>query len=245
MTAMSSRSHDRFPTTRWSVVMQLATTDSGEAQTALTELAQRYWYPSYAYVRRCGHPASIAEDITRSFLRDLLVRFGDVGERPPRGHFRRFLLEQLNTFLATDWCETLRDSDALTLPASPDDLETRYKRDNAQAESPEAAYQRSFALEVLARAMRRLRAEAEQTGHRAMFDMLCGYLTRDPGPGEYQAMAAQLKMSPLSLVVALKRLRQRMRELAGQELSDTVTSAEDFANEQAALLNILRESPDL
>ena len=173
------------------------------------------------------------------------MRFGDVGERPPRGHFRRFLLEQLNTFLATDWRENTRDSDTLTLSASPTDLESRYKRDNVNAASPEAAYQRSFALEVLARAMRRLRAEAEQTGHRPMFDMLCGYLTRDPGPGEYQDMAAQLKMSPLALVVALKRLRQRMRELAGQELSDTVTSAEDFANEQAALLNILRESPAL
>jgi hypothetical protein len=245
MTAMSSRSHDRFPTTRWSVVMQLATTDTGEAQTALTELAQRYWYPSYAYVRCCGHPPSIAEEITRTFLRDLLVRFSDVAERPPRGHFRRFLLEQLDMFLATDWRENIRDCDSLPLPASPNDLEARYQRDNAHASSPETAYQRSFALEVLARAMRRLRAEAEQTGHRAMFDLLCAYLTRDPCPNDYQAMGAQLKMSSLALVVALKRLRQRMRELAGQELSDTVTSAEDFAKEQAALLNILRESPAL
>jgi hypothetical protein len=245
MTAMSSRSHDRFPTTRWSVVMQLATTDSGQAQTALTELAQRYWYPSYAYVRRCGHPPSIAEEITRSFLRDLLVRFGDAGERPERGHFRRFLLRQLNSFLATDWRENILDSDTLPLLAAPDDLEARYKRDNVNAASPEAAYQRSFALEVLARAVRRLRAEAEQTGHRAMFDLLFAYLTRDPQPDDYQAMAAKLKMSPLSLVVALKRLRQRMRELAGQELSDTVTSAEDLADEQAALLSILRETPRL
>jgi RNA polymerase sigma-70 factor (ECF subfamily) len=245
MTAMSSRSHDRFPTTRWSVVMQLATADCGDAQTALTELAQRYWYPSYAYVRRCGHPPSIAEEITRTFLRDLLARFGDVGERPPRGHFRRFLLEQLNTFLATDWRENIPERDALPLLASPDDLEARYKRDNLNAPSPEAAYQRSFALEVLARAIRRLRAEAEQTGHRAMFEMLRGYLTHDPKPAEYQDMSAQLKMSSLALVVALKRLRQRMRELAGQELSDTVTTAEDLANEQVALLHILREYPGL
>ena len=59
--------------------------------------------------------------------RDLLVRFGDVGERPPRGHFRRFLLEQLNTFLATDWRENTRDSETLALSASPTDLEARYK----------------------------------------------------------------------------------------------------------------------
>jgi len=43
-------------------------------------------------------------------------------------------------------------------------------------------------------------------------------------------------------VLALKRLRQRFRELAGQELADTVTSPEDLANEQAALHAALRDS---
>jgi hypothetical protein len=243
MTAMSSRSHDRFATTRWSVVMQLATTDSGGAQVALTELAQRYWYPSYAYVRRCGHPASIAEEITRTFLWHLLSRFSDADACPPRGHFRRFLLDELNNFLAADWRNSGDDTAEQMSLVAPDELETRYQRDNTRASSPDAAFQRSFALEVLARAMRRLRAEAEQTGHKAMFEALSVYLTHDPGPGDYQAIAATLKKPPLALVVALKRLRQRLRELAGQELSDTVTSAKDLASEQAALLTILRESP--
>lgn len=245
MTAMSSRSHDHFATTRWSVVMHLASTDSGGAQNALTELAQRYWYPSYAYVRRCGHSSSIAQEITRTFLRHLLSRFSDADARPPRGHFRRFLLDELNKFLAADWRDALPEGGNLPSLSAPDEPEARYQRDNAQAPSPEAAYQRSFALEVLRRAMRRLRAEATQAGHAAMFDALRGYITQDPGPGEYQAMATRLNTPPLALVVALKRLRQRMRELAGQELSDTVTSAEDLASEQAALLTILRESPGL
>jgi hypothetical protein len=54
-------------------------------------------------------------------------------------------------------------------------------------------------------------------------------------------MSAALRKPALALVHALKRLRQRFRELAGQELSDTVTSAEDLAREQAALLIVLRE----
>ena len=235
------RSHDRFATTRWSVVMQLAATDSPDANAALVELAQRYWYPVYAYVRRCGHLPAIAEEITRSFLRFLITQFHNSDIRPPQGHFRRFLLIELNRFLGRDWREVMAESEDGMLRA-PNDLELRNQRDNANAISPDAAYQRSFALEVLARAVRRLQAEAKQTGHVEMFDALSAYLTKDPGPGEYQVMTGKLNVPPLALVVALKRLRQRLRELAGQELSDTVTSAEDLATEQAALLRVLRET---
>jgi hypothetical protein len=41
----------------------------------------------------------------------------------------------------------------------------------------------------------------------------------------------------------LKRLRQRLRELAGRELADTVASPDDLAAEQAALLAVLRDPP--
>jgi hypothetical protein len=40
--------------------------------------------------------------------------------------------------------------------------------------------------------------------------------------------------------VALKRLRQRFRELVGEELADTVTSSDDLAAEQQALHAVLR-----
>jgi len=61
-------------------------------------------------------------------------------------------------------------------------------------------------------------------------------------PGEYEQIGKQLHTPPLALVLALKRLRQRFRELASQELADTVTTAEDLANEQAALHAALRDS---
>ena len=72
-----------------------------------------------------------------------------------------------------------------------------------------------------------------------MYDALQPYLDSDPGPGEYEALAQHLKSRPLALVVALKRLRQRFRELVGEELADTVTSAEELATEQSALHSVL------
>jgi RNA polymerase sigma-70 factor (ECF subfamily) len=239
MTISASRSHDRFATTRWSVVMQTASTQTNDAQSALTELAQRYWYPVYAYVRRCGHEPSIAQDISRCFLVNLMGQFRDEHAKAPKGHFRRYLLEQINGFLGGDWRDVVEGSSSGDI-ATPDDLEPRYQRDNADASSPEQAYQRSFALEVIVRALRRLRSEARQTGHLAMYEALEPNLARDPAAGEYEAMAAALQTRPLTLAIALKRLRQRFRELVGEELADTVTSSEDLANEQAALHDVMR-----
>lgn len=240
MTISDSHSHDRFATTRWSVVMHLASTESTDARNALIELSQRYWYPVYAYVRRCGHEASIAQDITRCFLGHLMDQFRNGRASAPNGHFRRYLLDQLNVFLSGDWGEVVDSSNNTDLVA-PGDLEVRYRRDNADATSPEQAYQRSFALEVIARAFKRLRSEARQTGHLDMYEALEPHLAHDPPAGEYEALAARLQTRPLTLAIALKRLRQRFRELVGEELADTVTSAEDLAAEQAALHAFLRE----
>ena len=233
-----SGSQDRFATTRWSVVMQSVSAQSADAPQALTELAQRYWYPVYAYVRRCGHPPAIAQDITRCFLGSLMQQFRDEHARHPQGYFRRYLLEQLNAFLGQDWREIVDGGGAAELVA-PEDLEARNQRDNAGSASPEQAYQRSFALEVIVRALRQLHSEARQTGHLAMYQALQPHLAHDPVAGEYESLAARLETRPLALIVALKRLRQRFRELVGQELADTVTSAEELATEQAALHAVL------
>jgi DNA-directed RNA polymerase specialized sigma24 family protein len=239
MMSMAS-SHDRFATTRWSVVMQSASADSADASHALTELAQRYWYPVYAYVRRCGHAPAVAQDITRSFLGGLMRQFSDGQTRHPQGYFRRYLLDQLNAFLGGDWREVV-DNGATSELTAPVDLEARNARDNTGVMSPEHAYQRSFALEVIVRAFRRLHSEARQTGHLAMYQALEPHLVHDPVAGEYNAIAEQLQMRPLALIVALKRLRQRFRELVAQELADTVTSAEELAIEQVALHEVLGE----
>ena len=234
---------NRFATTRWSMVMQVAQNESNGAQGALTELSQRYEYPVYAYVRRCGHPPAIAQDIARSFLHNLLQNFRDGQSLHVHGHFRRHLLAQLNAFLAADWRETVGSDGACEWALPPSDLEPRYQRDNVPARPPEEIYQRSFALEVLARAHKRLRSEARKGGHLDMYEALETFLGVDPGPGVYDALAVSLNTRPLALVVALKRLRQRFRELVSEELADTVTSAEEFIAEQQALHAVLRQDP--
>ncbi len=239
MMGTSLPSQDRFATTRWSMVMRATASAPAHAGDALTELSRRYCYPVYAYVRRCGHAPAIAGEITGVFLREISTWTGDA---QMQRHFRPYLLERLNAFLGGEWhkFESGRDEALFQMPP---DIETRYQRDVAVSASPEAAYQRAFALEVLARALLRLQGEAKQTGHLRMYQALQNFLVHEPAPGELDALGGQLKLPPLALVVALKRLRQRFRELAAQELADTVTSSSDLTIEQGHLRNVLQSSP--
>jgi len=241
MISQASHSHDRFATTRWSMVMQFADTDTPLALDALGELIQRYRYPVYAYVRRCGHAPLVAEEITRTLLGRLMRDRGPAHQPIASPHYRSFLLGRIRGFLGTDWKQACDEDAAQADLAAPADLEKRYQRDHARPSSPEQAFHRSFALVVLQRTLKRLRREAADTGHADMCRALEPFLTRDPRSSDYERVAVQLDVRRMTLVLALKRLRQRLHELASQELSDTVSSAEELAREQDALLGILAE----
>lgn len=226
-----------FTRTRWSMVRQAQGTSAPAARNALAELALRYWYPVYAYVRRCGHSQEIAQDITQAFLQQVADDLRSNKAQPP-GKFRDWLLAKLNGFLAGEWREFAEGGQVPDAPPLPE-LESRNRGEHEQDETPELAYRRSFALEVLTRGLKHLRDEAGQAGHLDMCEALEPFLTRDPLPGQYDETARKLGVRPLALVLALKRLRQRFRELVRAELADTVASADELMAEQEALLAAL------
>ncbi|HJP97782.1 MAG TPA: hypothetical protein VJ862_04385 [Rhodanobacteraceae bacterium] len=228
---------DDFTQTRWSMVSELYDTRDPDARGALTELAVRYWYPVYAYVRRCGHSQQTAQDITQAFLQQVAEGLR-AGSPRPQGKFRDWLLAKLNAFLAGEWRDLAEGGQVADAPPLPE-LEARNRGEHESGETPERAYRRSFALEVLMRGLKRLREEARQTGHLEMCETLEPFLTHDPVSGQYDELARRLGIRPLVVAIALKRLRQRFRELVRQELADTVSSPEELANEQQALFAAL------
>lgn len=222
---------------RWALVRQLRGEGRVESRKALLTLARRYWYPVYLYVRRSGHAPEAAGGITGAFFGQLAAA-SDGGPAAPAARFRDWLLARVIAFLAGDWRAAAPDQFPDGLPA-PAELEDRVRADAAMGGSPTQAYQRAFAMEVLARSVERLRAEARETGHLDMYSALEPYLGRDPLPGEYDDLARALDARPLAVVLALKRLRQRFRELAHEELTDTVSSAGDVVDEQRTLFSAI------
>lgn len=235
---LPARNEHAFPTTRWSRITRTDARQSFDATRALSELCLNYWYPVYAYVRHSGHPPAIAEQIACSF-QHALIQQSHEGIRPsPHEHFRTFLLARLRTFLASDWHDLI-DEPRGTACRAPRDLERRDRCDNYESDTPEQAYHRCFAIEVLTHAFVRLQLEAAQTGNLDMFRALEPFLANEPRSYEYERIARQLHNFPLTIVVALKRLRERFQELAGAEVADTVGSHDDMTREQQELRNLL------
>ena len=238
---MPSHSRQQFERTHWSLVMRRDQPLATDAREALVELCLRYWYPIYAYLRHAGRGPASAQEITRSFLQHLFRHFRDGGTSLAQGRFRQYLLARLRAFLDNELPAAPVVEVVTELIEPPLDLELKYQRDHSEAQSPEQAYQQSFALELLARASDRLRDEAGQTGRLDMYDAMQPFLAIDLPPAEADELARRFGTRSVVVAVALRRLRQRFRELIDTELADTVASADELLAEQHALFAVLRE----
>lgn len=232
-----------FPATRWSLVAGFGA-NAAQSQASMAELCARYWYPVYAYVRRCGHEPPRADAIVRAYFSHLVDEATSGRSASTPGRFRDYVLTQLNAFLATGWSDSQGGAGTeLTPPIPLALLEQRLQLEAGVRSTPEQGFRTSFAIEVLSRALQRLRNEAAQAGRETMLTVLEPYLTREPGPGQYAELAQRLEMQVLSVTIAVKRLRQRYRELADAELAETVASSKDLEVERAALHAALRDMP--
>jgi RNA polymerase sigma-70 factor (ECF subfamily) len=231
--ASSRRDSLRSGQTQWSLVFNGASgTTTG--QEALAELCLRFGYPVYAYLRRCGHAANAAASVLHGFFHHLDAPLPPGVPLPPS--FRRWLLDDLHRFLA----HPEQFDELLTVAnLSPAELERRYLAEAEPGLAPHAAFHRDFAREVLARAQHRLFLEATQAGRESLYAHLSPFLAREPAPGQYEELATTLGSRPLALVTAVKRLRQRFRELVDAELAQTVAGPDDLNDERVALRGAL------
>ncbi|MFZ2280182.1 MAG: sigma-70 family RNA polymerase sigma factor [Prosthecobacter sp.] len=229
-----------FHTTRWSLVLAAQQGgDDTQMHRAMSALCQDYWYPLYAFVRRRGHAPHDAQDLTQAFFLSLLETHAAAD--PARGKFRSYLLGALKNFLANDWHrgqtqkrgggQRLVEWDAL-------DAEARYALEPAEQSDAETLYDRRWAMELLARAVEKLRAEFAAKGEAETFEVLKGTLS-GAGPDREQ-IAQQLGMSEGALKVAIHRLRQSYREVLRAEIAETVDSPEEVDAEMRHLVAVLR-----
>ncbi len=221
----------QFPTTRWTLVIAAGDPRRKDARSALASLCESYWYPLYAYLRRCGHPADQAQDLTQEFfMRVLEGRYLDRAD-PEKGRFRSFLLTSLKFFVADeqDRQRALKRGGAI-LPLEFSSGEERYQREPAHDETPERIFERRWALAVLDRVVEKLRDEFVQHGRAEHFERLKVFLVGQPD-APYAALAGEMNTSEGALKVAIHRLRKRYRELFRQEIADTVADPSEVESE--------------
>jgi RNA polymerase sigma-70 factor (ECF subfamily) len=233
----------RFVTTQWSLVLAAREAESTAGREALEWLCSLYWYPVFAFVRRRGHSTEEAEDLTQGFFARLIEKgvLADVDRS--RGRFRSFLLSACQHYLANERdraCAQKRGGARPPVSIDVADAEQRYGRDLAHGETPEALYERHWALALLAGVLDELRDEYEASGRGRQFDGLKRFLTSEDDAGTYAEAGRDLGMTEGAVKVAVHRLRRRYRETLQATVSATVASPDDVADEIAYCLRALR-----
>jgi DNA-directed RNA polymerase specialized sigma24 family protein len=231
-----------FCTTRWTRVC-LAKADSEDGRRALADLCDAYYEPLVAYLGSVLRDADAAREMSHAFFADMLGGGTIHTADPGRGRFRFYLLGAVKHFLAHHREAETRQKrgggvaplslDA-ELPGSPV-LEVP-----ASARlSPEAAYDRQWAITVLARAMTALSGECAAGGKAALLERLRPSLLGEAEHGDLTVAAAALGMSTAAVKVAVHRLRQRFRQCVKAEVAGTLGDSAAVEDEMRSLFNAL------
>lgn len=223
----------RFQTTQWSLVLTAAQRSTPEGRAAFSDLCERYWYPLYAYVRQREPDVHLAHDLTQSFFAKVLEKNYLADADPDRGRFRTFLRTSLRNFVANEWDHRTAQRRGGTQRHLSVDLggaDQRLSMDATEADSPDALYNRRWAIELLARVLSVLKQEIVRTRGQHGYDQLKQYLLPGPWPA-YREVATTLGMTEAATKVAVNRLRKRYQALLREEIRQTVADASQVEDE--------------
>ncbi len=238
---MTSSFHD----TRWTLVSR-SRGDDVQGKAALSELCAAYYAPVVAFLRRDGREESLARDLAHDFFAKMLAGGIIEDADPLRGKFRSYLLMALKRFAAN---QRERDHAAkrgggqihAVIDGESEVTGAGLQIADASIEAPDAAFDRQWALTLLARALVNLEDDLREEGKSEHFDVLKPWLTAEADATPQSEAAAKLGMSVEAVKVAIHRLRKRFREAVREEISQTVGEAGDVREELDALMVALRK----
>lgn len=237
---MTSSFHD----TRWTLVSR-SRGDGTQAKAALSELCEAYYAPVVAFLRRGGRGEEAARELAHDFFARLLAGGAIDGATPERGRFRSYLLAALKHFVADK-----RDRDLaarrgggrvhVSIEAERDATAAGLQFPDTRAGSPDVAFDRQWALTVLARALKSFEEEMRAEGKADQFDVLKPWLTADAGATSQSDAAETLGVTPEAVKMAVHRLRRRFRAAVKQEIAQTLHADGNVQEELNHLLSTLR-----
>ncbi len=201
----------------------MAKTDSEDGRRALAELCSAYYEPVLTFFRCELRQTDAARDMSHAFFEMLLGGASIRSAEKEAGRFRSYLLGAARHFLLNQRTAAGRLKRGGGTEAIPiDDDEAGGLADTRQS-TPDEAFDRQWALTVLARALETLKSACVgAAGGAQLFDRLKPWLMGDAAHGDHAGMAAELGMSPSALRMAAHRLKQRFRQFVKAEVAGTL-----------------------
>ena len=237
-----------FPTTRWTLILELKDPGNPQRARALDELCRLYWYPIYAHIRQRGRRPEDAEDLTQAFFLHVLENASFDRAEESRGRLRSFLLGALKRFLSK---ERRRDTaekrgggvSALSLDLAIEEGEARYAMEPVDSDDPEKIFHRRWAQTVIAAAQAKLQEEYLARERAELHQTLQPYLFGNDGEAPYQEVAEQLGLSVEAVRSAVLRLRKRFAAILREQIGFTVDDPGQVDAEIRELFAAFRNSP--
>lgn len=230
-----------FCTTRWTQVRR-AKAESPEGRRALVELCDAYYEPVAAFLSCELRNADGARDLAHDFFASVLAGGAIAHAEQDRGRFRSYLLGAVKNFLShhREAARRLKRGGG-TENISLNDTDAGEARAVADAGvlSPDAAFDRQWAVTVLARALDALRLECVAEGRAEFFEGVKPWLTGEAAHGDQTALAASCGMNANALKVAVHRLKRRFREVLKAEVAGTLDDPGAVEDEMRALFAAL------
>lgn len=218
----------RFVATRWTLILR-ARGETAESRAALSELCDAYYQPVLRFLQREGRDEDTARELAQEFFAEVLAGGAFDGADPARGRFRSYLLGALKHFLFDERKRERRlkrgggrivESLDASNPCDADGSASQIADDSAR--SPEALFDREWALAVVNRGIGTVEKEFVLGGKEAQFCVLKPWLMGD-SPSMSQADAARgLGISEGAVKVMIHRVRKRFREAVRADIAQTL-----------------------
>jgi RNA polymerase sigma factor (sigma-70 family) len=205
----------------------------------LARLVPLYWKPVYCLIRKARAATNEdAKDLTQDFFADVVLGNG-FAERydPKKGGFRAYLKGAIRNFLAKrtrDEGREKRGGGARPLSLNIPDADLEEVLADADALSPEEAFDRGWRDVVLARATALLQERLNAAGKRLYFEVFKRYDLQQDG-ASYETLSQELGITTDDVKNYLTRSREEFRNAVRAVLCESAGSAEGLADEWNAL----------
>jgi len=180
--------------------------------------------------------------MTHEFFAHVLRGDAFTGAEQERGRFRSYLLGAVKHFRAhqREAARRLkRGGGAESVPLNDEDADEARSVADPTAPTPDATFDREWALTVLARALEALRLECVAEGREAFFEQVKPWLTGDAERGDQAALAASCGLNATALKVAVHRIKKRFRQAVKAEIAGTLDDPSQVEAEMRDLFTAL------
>ncbi|WOO39334.1 hypothetical protein [Rubellicoccus peritrichatus] len=232
----------KFRSTRWSLVVK-SRGEGAEAEQALEDLCQLYWFPLYAWCRRQGLSATDSEDMVQGFFQQLIEKRILDRADAKRGKLRTFLLTVLQRHIKDEQGKANAGRRGGGNVVSFDcAMAEEWYKEEPEGESADHLFDRQWALTILGNSVAKLEETFVKKDKAKLFAAMKPFLNGDGSAAEYETAGTSVGMTQGSFKVAVHRLRTKFREALRAEIMKTQPDGESIDEEIEYLSKVLRGS---